>query len=287
MPLKNGDFVLIDYSLKVKDTGEVFDVTIEDQAKAANVYSPEQSYAPKLVVVGQGWMIKGIDEVLLTSDEGQEKDLEIPPAKAFGERDGGKVKIVPARELTKQGVTPRPGARIEVGGQLATIRSVGSGRVIIDYNHPLAGKTIVTKIYVRKVISEPEQRIRELIHRRIVNVPKEKFMVSNLGSMITIEMPEEAFTVEDIQFAKKGLAKEIGKYFPEAATIQFTESYVLKQPEKPKPAEKVEEKPIVPAKEPELGDKGMPEAQAKPSEPEKPVAKEGAKPRKKSQPRAQ
>jgi len=241
MPIKNGDFVLIDYSLKVKDTGEVFDVTLEDQAKAANVYSPDQVYEPRLVVVGQGWMIKGIEEALLGADEGQEKDLEILPPKSFGERDGTKVHIIPAKELTKQGVTPRPGARIEVSGQLATIRSVGSGRVTIDYNHPLAGKTVVSKLYVRKIISDPTERIKELIHRRIRNVNKDKFIVSNLGKVVTVELPEESFTLEDIQFAKKGLAKEIGRYLPEVATVQFTESYILKQPEKAETAPKTEE----------------------------------------------
>jgi peptidylprolyl isomerase len=288
MPIKNGDFVLVDYSLKVKDTNEVFDVTMEDQAKAANVYSPEQAYEPKLIVVGQGWMIKGIDEALLEADEGQEKDLEIAPAKAFGERDGSKVRIVPARELTKQGVTPRPGARIEVGGQLATIRSVGSGRVIVDYNHPLAGKTLVTKLYIRKVVSDPVERMRELIHRRIVNVKKDKFMISNLGTMVTVEMPEESFTLEDIQFAKKGIAKEIGKYFPEVATVQFVESHVLKQPEKVEA--KPEEKKAEPAKEetkPTAKEETKPTAKEEPKETEKPAAKEGGRSRKKAQQRAQ
>ncbi|MGA2573362.1 MAG: FKBP-type peptidyl-prolyl cis-trans isomerase [Candidatus Methanomethylicaceae archaeon] len=288
MPIKNGDFVLVDYSLKVKDTNEVFDVTMEDQAKAANVYSPEQAYEPKLIVVGQGWMIKGIDEALLEADEGQEKDLEIPPAKAFGERDGSKVRIVPARELTKQGVTPRPGARIEVGGQLATIRSVGSGRVIVDYNHPLAGKTLVTKLYIRKVVSDPVERMRELIHRRIVNVKKDKFMISNLGTMVTVEMPEESFTLEDIQFAKKGIAKEIGKYFPEVTTVQFIESHVLKQPEKveAKPEEKKAELAKEEAK-PAGKEEAKLAAKEETKETEKPAAKEGGRSRKKAQQRAQ
>lgn len=250
MAIKSGDFVLVDYQLKIKDTNEVFDVTMEDQAKASNAYSPEEIYEPKLLVVGQGWMLKGIDEALLDAEEGQEKEVEIPPSKAFGERDGSKVRIVPARELTKQGVTPRPGQRIEVGGSLATIRAVGSGRVTIDYNHPLAGKTIVGKVYVRKVVSEPTERMRELIHRRIRNVNKDKFIITNLGKVVTIEMPEESFTLEDIQFAKKGLAKEISKYFPEVTTVQFIESHVVKveppQEAKAKAAEAPKAEPAPP-----------------------------------------
>ena len=233
MLIKNGDFILMDYVLKVKETGEVYDVTMEDQARAANVYSPEQVYEPKLIAVGQGWMLKGIDNAILDSEEGQEKDIEIHPENAFGERDGTKVKIVPARELTSQGVTPKPGARVEIGGQLATIRSVGSGRVTIDFNHPLAGKTLNAKLLIRKVVSEPTERIRELIHRRIRNISKDKFFISCLGNLVTIEMPEDAFTVDDIQFAKKGIAKEVSKYFPEVTTVQFIEPHILKSATKP------------------------------------------------------
>jgi len=287
MPIKNGDFVLIDYVLKIKDNNEIFDVTIEEQAKAANAYSPEQVYEPRLIMVGQGWVLRGIDEALVDAEEGQEKDLEITPEKAFGERDGTRVRIVPARELTRQGVTPRPGARVEVGGQLATIRSVGSGRVTIDYNHPLAGKTLSAKIYVRRLVSDPVERIRELVHRRIRNVSKDKFIISNLGNLVTIELPEESFTLEDIQFAKKGLAKEIAKYLPEVTTVQFIESHVLKPVAKPE-AKPAEEKPEAEQKAPE--EVAKEEAKIEESAGEEPAeTKEakGGRPTKKAQPQGQ
>ncbi|MCQ8892378.1 MAG: peptidylprolyl isomerase [Candidatus Methanosuratincola sp.] len=241
MAIKSGDFVLIDYILKVKDTGEIFDITMEDQAKANNAYAPDQIYEPRLVAVGQGWTIKGIDEALVGMEEGAEKEFEIPPEKAFGERDPAKVRIVPARDLTRQGVTPKAGARIEVGGSLATIRSVGSGRVTIDFNHPLAGRALLAKLYVRKVVEDQAEKIRELIHRRVRNVPKEKFIITSIGSAITIEMPEESFVLEDIQFAKKGLAREISKYFPDVTSVQFIETYVLKTPKAEAAAEPAKE----------------------------------------------
>uniref|UniRef100_A0A7J3V0A7 peptidylprolyl isomerase n=1 Tax=Candidatus Methanosuratincola petrocarbonis (ex Vanwonterghem et al. 2016) TaxID=1867261 RepID=A0A7J3V0A7_9CREN len=241
MAIKSGDFVLIDYILKVKDTSEIFDITMEDQAKANNAYAPDQIYEPRLVAVGQGWTIKGIDEALVGMEEGAEKEFEIPPEKAFGERDPAKVRIVPARDLTRQGVTPKAGARIEVGGSLATIRSVGSGRVTIDFNHPLAGRALLAKLYVRKVVEDQAEKIRELIHRRVRNVPKEKFIITSIGSAITIEMPEESFVLEDIQFAKKGLAREISKYFPDVTSVQFIETYVLKTPKAEAAAEPAKE----------------------------------------------
>ncbi|MDH5807222.1 MAG: FKBP-type peptidyl-prolyl cis-trans isomerase [Candidatus Methanomethylicaceae archaeon] len=228
MPIKNGDFILLDYVLKIKDTGEIFDTTIEEEAKNANIHNPENTYEPRLVVVGQGWVIKGIEEALIDMEEGGEKLIEIPPEKAFGERDPSKVRIIPAKELTKQGITPRPGARIELGGAIAIIRSVGSGRVTIDFNHPLSGRTIIAKIIVRKILTDTIEKIRELIHMRIRGIPKEKFIISLIGNMISIEMPEETFMSEDIRFAKKGIVKDISKFFSDITSVQFIETHNIK-----------------------------------------------------------
>ncbi|MEM4233986.1 MAG: FKBP-type peptidyl-prolyl cis-trans isomerase [Candidatus Methanomethylicaceae archaeon] len=242
MAIKNGDFVLLDYVLKIKDTEEIFDTTLEDEAKSANVYNPENIYEPRLVIVGQGWIIKGMEDGLIGLEEGQEKTLEIPPEKAFGERDPTKVRIIPARELTRQGITPKPGGRIEVGGAIATVRSVGSGRVTLDYNHPLSGRTILAKVAVRKILSDPLEKMRELIHRRIRGIPKEKFIISKIGSIVTIEMPEESFTLEDIQFAKKGIARDLGKHFDDITSVQFIETHKIRPAEKAKPDKAPSEK---------------------------------------------
>jgi peptidylprolyl isomerase len=125
---------------------------MEDQSKQLRI-NPQEVFRPKLLVVGQSWMLKGIDELVTGAEEGQEKEAEIPPEKAFGLRDGKRVEIVPARQLTSQGIRPIPGQRIEVQGQLATIRAVSGGRVTIDYNHPLAGRTLSAKVYVRKNVT--------------------------------------------------------------------------------------------------------------------------------------
>jgi peptidylprolyl isomerase len=253
MAIKNGDFVLLDYVLKIKDTEEVFDTTLEEEAKSANVYNPENVYEPRLIVVGQGWIIKGLEENLIGLEEGQEKTFEIPPEKAFGERDPSKVRIIPARELTRQGITPKPGGRIEVGGAIATVRSVGSGRVTLDYNHPLSGRMILAKVAVRKILTDPLEKIRELVHRRIRGIPKEKFIISKIGSIVTIEMPEESFTLEDIQFAKKGIARDLGKHFEDITSVQFIETHKIRPAEKAKPEKAATEK--APQAEAETGQK--------------------------------
>ena len=243
MPASKGNFLLVDYVLKAKDTGETIDTTMEEKAKEAGIYKPELIYEPKLVILGEGWLIRGLEEALEGMEEGQEKEVEILPEKAYGDRDPNKVRIVPAKELSRRGITPRIGVRVEYGGQVAIIRGVGSGRVTLDFNHPLSGKSFQAYIKLNKIIEETADKIKELVHRRIPAASKDKIMVSLLGNMAVIELPEEVFTLEDIQFAKKGIARDIERYLIDITTVQFIETYAVHKPKKQeaKPSEEERE----------------------------------------------
>lgn len=130
MAFQKGDFIQIDYIAKVKETNEVFDTTKEDIAKKERLYKEGEIYEPKLVVIGEGWVLKTLDEKLPTMEVGKEATVEIPPDKAFGNRDAQKVRRVPLRQLLARDITPTLGLRIEYGGKMATVRAIGAGRVL-------------------------------------------------------------------------------------------------------------------------------------------------------------
>ncbi len=225
MALQKGDFVILDYTAKVKETGEVFDTTKEEVAKKERLYKEGEIYEPKLVVIGEGWVLKPLDESLTTMEVGKTATVEIPPEKAFGPRDPEKVKRVPLRHLTEKGVTPSIGMRVEHDNKLATVRAIGAGRVLLDFNPPLAGKTLVYEVTVNKKLETREEKIAALIHRRIPTVEVEKFKFNVKAKAVSIEMPEEAFYLEGVQVAKRGIALDIQKFFPEITTVKFTESF--------------------------------------------------------------
>ncbi|MEM3613650.1 MAG: FKBP-type peptidyl-prolyl cis-trans isomerase [Candidatus Bathyarchaeia archaeon] len=225
MALQKGDFILLDYVAKVKETGEVFDTTIEEVAKKERLYKEGEIYEPKLVVIGEGWVLKALDESLTNMEVGKTETVEIPPEKAFGARDPEKVKRVPLRHLTAKGITPTLGMRLEYDGKMATVRAIGAGRVLLDFNPPLAGKTLVYEVTVKKKLETPEEKIAALIHRRIPTVEAEKFKFTIKAKNVGIEMPEEAFYLEGIQVAKRGIALDIQKFFPEITAVKFTETF--------------------------------------------------------------
>ena len=229
MPIKKGDFILIDYTAKVKETGDVFDTTNEETAKQTKLYKEGEIYEPKLIVVGEGWVLKPLDENLTTLKSKKTATIEIPPDKAFGPRDPEKVRMVPLRRLTNKGITPTIGQRIEYDGKLATVRIMGSGRVQLDFNPPLAGKTLIYEVTLKKKIEIKNEKISALIHRRTPNVDLEKFNLRLTKKTLVVTIPEEAFYIEGLQLAKRGIAMDIQRFFPDIATIKFTEIFKKKE----------------------------------------------------------
>lgn len=225
MALQKGDFILIDHVGKVKETGEVFDTTLEETAKKERLYKEGEIYEPKLIVIGEGWVLKTLDESLTTTEIGKKKSIEIPPKKAFGERDPEKVKRLSLRHLTAKGITPTLGMRVEHNGKMATVRTIGAGRVLLDFNPPLAGKTLVYEVTVQKKLTTKKQKIAALIHRRTPAVEKNKFKFTTKQKTVNIEMPEDAFYIEGIQVAKRGIAIDIQKFFPKTTTVKFVETF--------------------------------------------------------------
>lgn len=225
MPVAKGDFVLIDYTTRIKETGEFFDTTSAEEAKKGNIYRESTRYEPMLVVVGEGWVLKALDDSLVGLEVETPTTIEIPPEQAFGARDPAKIRMIPASRFRRQDIKPYPGAQIEVDGRPAVVRSVGAGRVQVDFNPPLAGKTLVYDLTIKSVLTERDDKVKALTHRRIPNVDVEKFRITLSDKDVTIEVPEEAFYLEGIQAAKRGLASDIQRFFSEVERTVFTEVF--------------------------------------------------------------
>jgi peptidylprolyl isomerase len=236
MPLQKGDFIQIEYTAKIKETNEIFDTTNEETSKKEHLHKEGEIYEPKLIVIGENWMLKPLDEAFQTMEPTKPATVEIPPDQGFGPRDPEKVKRVPLKQLLSKDITPAIGARIEYGGKNATIRSIGAGRVLLDFNPPLAGKTLIYDVTVQKKLETPQEKITALIHRRIPIVEAEKFKLTQKEKTLTIDMPEDTFYLEGIQVAKRGITMDIQKFFPDTTVIKFIETFKTEpkpQPETP------------------------------------------------------
>ena len=225
MVLQKGDFILIEYTAKVKETNEVFDTTSEETAKKEHLQKEGEIFEPKLVVIGEGWMLKTLDENFASMAVGKASTVEISPDKAFGARDPEKVKRVPLKQLLAKGINPVIGMRTEYGGKNAIIRSIGAGRVLLDFNPPLAGKTLVYDVTVQKKLKTKEEKVGALIHRRIPIAEAAKFKLVFEEKALSVEMPEETFYLEGVQVAKRGVSLDVQKFFPDLDAVKFVETF--------------------------------------------------------------
>lgn len=231
MPLKERDFVLIEYTVRVKDTGEVIETTSEEVAKNSGIYREGDVYGPKLMIIGEGRYVRGFEEAVASSEVGEEKTVEVEPSKAYGDRDPNKVKILSLRELAKLNIVPEPGKAIEIGGAVGIVKSISGGRVVVDFNHPLSGKTLVFTYKVVKKLEDPVEKIKYLMLRRSRRLSAEKLVIRISQDMIKVEIetPEEVILAEDLQIFKRAVADDIFKYFPEVKQVVFIDNFFRPQ----------------------------------------------------------
>jgi FKBP-type peptidyl-prolyl cis-trans isomerase 2 len=217
--MKDGDYIKIDLIAIRKSDGKIIDTTIEKVAKEAGIFSKEYSFKPMLVILGRKEVIQGLEEKLLEMNVGEEKEFDIPPQKAFGERDKSLIITFPESEFKKQNVKAEEGKAIEVDGKRGVIKSINSGRVVVDFNHPLAGETLHYKIKIVEVLQTDEEKIKALLERYSINGE-----VKIKGKEIVIEVPKEVDKGLNFIQAKVYLIYELFSLF-NVDTIKFVEEY--------------------------------------------------------------
>jgi FKBP-type peptidyl-prolyl cis-trans isomerase 2 len=146
--IENGDTISVNYIGKLED-GTIFDTSIKEAAIEAGIYNQMRDYEPLTFTVSAGQMIKGFDEGVVGMKVGEEKTFTIPPEEAYGEY----IEEL-ARELPVDAVdfTPEIGMQLVTdNGLTGTITEVRENNFVVDFNHDLAGKTLVFLVRIVSV----------------------------------------------------------------------------------------------------------------------------------------
>jgi peptidylprolyl isomerase len=227
--ITKGSLILIDYTAKVKDSEEIFETTIEENAKKSNLYDPSIKYEPRLVSIGEGWVLKGLDEFLSTAKIGDNLNVDIAPDKAFGLRDPNKVRMIPQRKFGDKADEIKAGDVVDIDDRRGFVRFIGSGRVQVDFNHRLAGKTLSYNVNILKILKTDEEKTSSLVKRRIL-ADSDKISISFNKSELTIILPEESFLIDGLQVIKKAISGDLFKFIPSIESIKFLEIYNKSKP---------------------------------------------------------
>jgi FKBP-type peptidyl-prolyl cis-trans isomerase SlyD len=158
--IKKNDFIDLEYIGRVKDTGQIFDTNVREEAKKIGL---DIKVKPLLICIGQNMILKAIDEFLIGKEIGKSYALELPPERAFGVRKRELVKTLPLSVFKNQEVSPKIGMVYTFDGLLGKIISSSGGRIIVDFNNPLAGREIIYKLKTKRKVTENKEKVKALM----------------------------------------------------------------------------------------------------------------------------
>ncbi len=210
--MKEGDFVMIDFVGRIKLTNEIFDLTVEEEAKKEGIWSKDQKYEPAFVIIGARMIVPGVDKQLMSMNVGDEKTFDVPVNEAFGPRDVRLIKILNINQFYKNKINPVPNTFVQIEGQTAKVQSVSGGRVRTDFNSPLAGKDLIYKVKVVSQITDPKEKIERIlgqyrlgfksvgVKEKTATIVSDKKMPEMLEKMITDLVKKWVKEVEKVTY---------------------------------------------------------------------------------------
>jgi len=159
MALNKKDFISVDFTGMVKN-GEIFDSTIkEDLEKIHHGHDHDIESKPFVFCLGEHMFLDALDNFLIGKDAGT-YEIELNPEQAFGKRNSSFVHMVPMKIFREQRINPVPGIMFNFDGKIGKILAVSGGRVMVDFNNPLAGKTVIYHINVKRKVTDINEKIK-------------------------------------------------------------------------------------------------------------------------------
>ncbi len=213
--MKKGDFIRVNYIGRL-ETGEIFDLTDEETAKKEGLHNEKIKYRPVPVIIGAGFLIRGLDNAVLSMKTGEKKNVEIKPEEGFGQRDPNLVRVVP-KKVFEDKVNPKPGMVVDFSGMRGRIQSVEAGRIRVDFNSPLAGKTLKYEIEITEEVQEPEAKIKAVLE--FFGAYDADVQLKENEADIKIKLPEQA---------KEKISSLILEHVSEIKKVNFIDSYEKK-----------------------------------------------------------
>ena len=188
--MEDGTIVHVDYELYNNDTGDLIETTREAVAKEHDAHQENRSYEPMVCIVGGGQLIPGFEEALAGAKKGKETEVVIAPADAYGEKDAAQIETISIDKLIRAVQDPNSlyiGAPVTINGRQGQLSYLAAGRARIDYNHPMAGKSLKYSFNVVDVVEGKEDQVTALLQ---ANTGHSGFEVSFSGDDLSIVLPQ-------------------------------------------------------------------------------------------------
>ena len=227
--MKEGDFAEVDFTGKTD--GTVFETTLAEEAKKSGVYDEKRSrvFKPVLIVAGQKMLVPGLDAEILKSGESDgSKTITLNPEDAFGLRKPEMVRLISLSKFQAQGITPTPGMTLDIDDMPARIISADGGRVKVDFNHPLAGKTVEYSFKINKVYADALSKVQAVASNLFAGTG----VAAKLGGATArFFVPSGGRKGSPFLEQKFRSIELILAFVPEVKKVVFEEEYAVEQPQ--------------------------------------------------------
>lgn len=115
-----------------------------------------------IFMFGKGQIIPGLENGIINMTAGEKSDILVKPDDAYGEYNGDATQEVPADQFA--GIDLAIGMTLygqaEDGGTTqVTVKEIGADTIVIDFNHPLAGKELMFSIKLNSVRDASEEEV--------------------------------------------------------------------------------------------------------------------------------
>jgi FKBP-type peptidyl-prolyl cis-trans isomerase SlyD len=146
MAIEQNQIVSIEYEVKDGDT----------------VVDSNVGGAPLVFMFGKGQIIPGLETGIANMNVGDKTEVTVKPEDAYGEYNKDATQEVPKDQFAgidlEEGMTlygqGEDGSTVQV-----IVKEIGQETVIIDFNHPLAGKTLVFNVAINNIREASEEEV--------------------------------------------------------------------------------------------------------------------------------
>ncbi len=195
----------------------VFDTTDEEVAKEHDIYDENTRYDSFVIIVGKGHVVEGLDDDIVGKEVGYHGTVEIPPEKGYGEHKTELVKTYPTSKFTE---TPVKGMRAVVDGKQGMVVMTIGRRVRVDFNSPMAGKTMTFDYTIEEQIDDDLDKIKSLLQSYF----RMDFDVELADDVAMIEPPGDLRLNQNWLLVKSRIASELLGSM-ELDSVKFVETY--------------------------------------------------------------
>ncbi len=139
----------IEYNLKDANSGEQLDSNVGG--------------APLEFISGKGQIIPGLESKLVEMAANESADVMVEPAEAYGELSEEAIQVLPKEQFA--GIELAEGMTLYGTGEQGetvqvTVKSFNDQEVTIDYNHPMAGRTLMFSVTILSLRDATEEEIQ-------------------------------------------------------------------------------------------------------------------------------